>query len=132
MQTGDSIPKKRGRGRPKKTELESKKPGGRGKVGRPKGDAAILNDYKAMMLASPSSEKIIQTIAKAALDDEHKHQAVAWRIWTDRVLPVSSFEKDAKASGRTSVTVNINAVAGPSPEVDVTGEAIDGDWEDVE
>jgi len=33
------------RGRPKKTDIAKKKAGGRGVVGRPKGDAAIINEY---------------------------------------------------------------------------------------
>ena len=43
---------KRGRGRPKKGEIVAKKKGSRGIRGRPKGDAAIINEYKARMLAS--------------------------------------------------------------------------------
>ena len=51
--------KKRGRGRPPKSEVAAVKPGNKGKVGRPKGDAAIINDYKARMLASPKSRKVM-------------------------------------------------------------------------
>ncbi len=52
----DAI-KKRGRGRPRKSEIAAVKPGNKGQVGRPKGDAAIINEYKARMLASPKSKK---------------------------------------------------------------------------
>lgn len=41
-------------GRPRKQDVALKaKPG---KVGRPKGDATIINEYKARMLASPKSK----------------------------------------------------------------------------
>ncbi len=43
----EEIPKRK-RGRPKKVLVESNKKGGRNAVGRPKGDAAIINEYKAM------------------------------------------------------------------------------------
>jgi len=45
---------KRKRGRPKQSEVKAKKVGNRNAIGRPKGDAAIINDYKSRMLASPS------------------------------------------------------------------------------
>ncbi len=36
--------RKRKRGRPKKSEVAAKKKGNRGEIGRPKGDAAIINE----------------------------------------------------------------------------------------
>jgi hypothetical protein len=67
-----STPKKRGR--PPKAKTEALKKGNRGVRGRPKGDAAIINDYKARMLASPKSAKVLETIFDAALNDDHKSQ----------------------------------------------------------
>ena len=63
------------RGRPKKKEVEAVKKGNRRAVGRPKGDAGIMNEYKARMLASPKSRKVLDAIFSAALDDDHKNQA---------------------------------------------------------
>jgi hypothetical protein len=87
-------PPKRGRGRPKKGEIVAKKKGSRGIRGRPKGDAAIINEYKARMLASPKSAKVLETIFEAALDHDHKNQAAAWKLVMDRILPVGAFEKE--------------------------------------
>jgi len=87
--TENTQPKKRGR--PRKELVESKKDGNRGKRGRPPGDAAIINEYKARMLASPKSQKVLDSIMDAALNDEHKNQAAAWKILMDRMLPVSYF-----------------------------------------
>lgn len=107
---GDSIePVKRKRGRPKKEVVESKKK--RNAVGRPKGDAAIINEYKARLLASPKSRKVLDSILNAALDDEHKHQSAAWKLLMDRLIPVSHFEKD-KESGKSSVNITITGVGG--------------------
>ena len=103
------LPKKRGR--PKKSEVAAKKLGGRGKVGRPKGDAAIINDYKARMLASPKSAKVLESIFDAALNDEHKNQSAAWKLIMDRMLPVAAFEKEIiKEGSRNAIQINITGV----------------------
>lgn len=101
---------KRGRGRPKKTDVVAKKEGNRGVRGRPPGDAAIINEYKARMLASPKSTKVMDAIFDAALDDEHKNQAAAWKLLMDRMLPVSYFEKDKMSQGKNSVSITITGV----------------------
>ena len=103
--------KKRGRGRPRKSEVAAVKPGNKGKVGRPKGDAAIINEYKARMLASPKSRLVLETIFDAALDNDHKNQAAAWKLIMDRMLPVGAFEKDVvKDTGRNAIQINISGV----------------------
>ncbi len=117
--------KKRGRGRPRKSEIAAAKAGNRGKVGRPKGDAAVINEYKSRMLASPKSRKVLETIFDAALDNEHKNQASAWKLIMDRVLPVGAFEKEViKDAGRNSIQINISGVG----VVDVNdNEVIEGE-----
>jgi hypothetical protein len=117
--------KKRGRGRPKKSEVASSKRGNRGVMGRPKGDAAIINEYKARMLASPKSRRVLETIFDAALDNDHKNQAAAWKLVMDRTLPLSYFEKDA-ASGRSSVNITISGLGG-NVETNVSDSDIEGE-----
>ena len=103
--------KKRGRGRPRKSEIAAVKPGNKGKVGRPKGDAAIINEYKARMLASPKSKLVLETIFDAALNHDHKNQAAAWKLIMDRMLPVGAFEKEVvKDGGRSAIQINITGV----------------------
>jgi hypothetical protein len=109
----EETPKKRGRGRPRKGEIIEKTAGSRGKVGRPKGDASIINEYKARMLASPKSAKVLETIFEAALDHDHKNQAAAWKLVMDRILPVGAFEKEVtKDGGRSAIQINITGVGG--------------------
>lgn len=119
LKGSDSVaPKKRGRGRPRKSEVAAKKVGNRVGRGRPKGDAAIINEYKARMLASPKSAKVLEKIFDAALDDEHKHQAAAWKLVMDRVLPAAAFEKDVvKGAGRNAIQINITGVGGETTVV---------------
>ena len=98
-------------GRPSKKDLAANSAGGRRKVGRPKGDAAIINEYKARMLASPRSKKVLDTIFEAALDHDHRNQAAAWKLVMDRILPVAAFEKDiVKDAGRSAIQINITGV----------------------
>ena len=97
-------------GRPKKNLVQSKKAGARGKVGRPKGDASIINEYKARMLASPKSRKVLDSILDAALNDDHKNQAAAWKLLMDRMLPISYFEKDNAGGSRPSVSITISGI----------------------
>lgn len=108
--TENTQPKKRGR--PRKAVVEAKKAGNRGVRGRPPGDAAAINEFKARLLASPRSQKVLDSIMSAALDDEHKNQAAAWKLLMDRMLPVSYFEKDKNTNGRSSVSITIKGVGG--------------------
>jgi hypothetical protein len=93
--------KKRGRGRPRKSEVAAVKPGNKGQVGRPKGDAAIINEYK---------------------------QAAAWKLVMDRILPVGAFEKDVvKDAGRNAIQINISGVGATeitTPDI-IEGEVVD-------
>ena len=122
--------KKRGRGRPRKSEVAAVKPGNKGVVGRPKGDAAIINEYKARMLASPKSRKVLETIFDAALDDDHKNQAAAWKLVMDRILPVGAFEKEVvKDGGRNAIQINISGVGTAevtTPSI-IEGEIVEDD-----
>jgi hypothetical protein len=118
-------------GRPKKTDLKANSKGGRGQVGRPKGDASIINEYKARMLASPKSRKVLDAIFDAALNDDHKNQAAAWKLVMDRILPTAAFEKDVvKGGGRNAIQINITGVGGDTQVVsgDPEEDVIDGEY----
>ena len=94
--TGNAI------GRPKKAK---KNP-----IGRPKGEAGIMREYRARMLNSPKSAKVLESIFDAALDDDHRNQAAAWKLIMDRMAPVSSFEKEAGSGQRQSIQVIVSDV----------------------
>ena len=120
--------KRRGRGRPRKAEVAAVKPGNKGKVGRPKGDAAIINEYIARMLASPKSRLVLETIFDAALDNDHKNQAAAWKLVMDRMLPVGIFEREVmKDGGRNAIQINISGVGAVDIGSDSSNEVIEGE-----
>lgn len=94
-------------GRPSNKELASNTTGKRKTLGRPKGVANALKEYQAMMVTSPKSRKVLQKILDAALDDDHKFQAAAWKIVSDRIIPVGLFDSgDAKRPNGISITIN--------------------------
>ena len=118
----DEEPSKRTKaGRPKKSELKEIKESR--SVGRPKGETAIINEYKLRMLNSPKSAKVLEAIYDAALNDEHKNQAAAWKLILDRVLPVSAFEQAKQNGGTPQISINISSVG--TPVISSTTEAVD-------
>ena len=92
-------------------------------VGRPKGDAAIINEYKLRMLNSPKSAKVLEAIYDAALNDEHKNQAAAWKLIVDRIVPVSVFEAQKAGNSMPQISINISGLN--SPTVSTDEEVID-------
>ena len=127
VDNSDNPPRQK-RGRPRKSDVAAVKKGSRNAVGRPKGDAAVINEYKARMLASPKSRKVLDTIFEAALDHDHKNQAAAWKLVMDRILPVAAFEKDiVKDGGRNAIQINITGVGTVDVEQPTTieGEVVD-------
>jgi hypothetical protein len=123
---------KRKPGRPKKGEIVAKKQKNKGVLGRPKGDTAIINEYKARMLNSPKSAKVLEAIYDAALNDDHKNQAAAWKLIMDRVLPVSVFEQ-AKQGGQTpQISINISGLTQPTVEAEQVYDISDVEISDTE
>jgi hypothetical protein len=121
---------KRKIGRPPKNELSSNTK--RNAVGRPKGDAAIINEYKARMLSSPKSRKVLDAIFDAALDNEHKNQAAAWKLVVDRIIPVSAFEQEVvKQGGRSAIQINITGLGASVSEPETVDEVTDIEIKDV-
>ena len=115
--TTEDLPVKRKRGRPRKSELVPEKRG----RGRPKGDHSAMQEMKQRFLARRDTPAVINAIYRAAMDDDHKNQAAAWKLIIDRVLPVSAFDKD-KMGGKPTVNITITGVT-DMPSIE--GEVID-------
>lgn len=126
----DVPPKKKKRGRPKKKDILAKTDGKRKQVGRPKGDAAAIAEFKARILNSPKSRKVLDTILDAALDGDHKNQSAAWKLLMDRMLPLSYFDKDKNNGGRSAVNITISGIGGETTIVG--GEEPQTNNEDIE
>ena len=130
----ESKPPAKKRGRPRKSAVEAKKRGNRGVRGRPPGDAARINEFKARLLAT-SGDKVINKIIQIALDDEHQGQMAALKMCMDRVLPVSYFEKDKATGGRNAVSITITGIGGDTTivggEEASEDDIVDAEYEEV-
>jgi hypothetical protein len=120
---------KRKAGRPKKGEVVAKKSKNRGTLGRPAGDKAIMDEYKARMLASPKSSRVLEKVFEIALNDEHSGQMAAMKLVLDRIVPASAFDT-AKGSNGSAPQISINITGLTSPAVQA--EEVIYDIQDVE
>lgn len=102
------------RGRPPKAAIAEVKENR--SVGRPKGTAAIINDYRDRMLNSPKSAKVLEAVFNAALQDGHPHQAAAWKLVMDRVVPASAFDTAKQSNGVPQISINISSIGTPKIE----------------
>ncbi len=125
----DNVPVVRKRGRPRKADIEAAKKPGNGKVGRPVGDNGRIQELKARLMAT-AGNKVIDTVIRIALNDDHPSQLAALKMCLDRQLPLSMFEKEAKR-GSSAITINITGVSGMNTE-DTVIDADDVDYEEQE
>ena len=91
------------------------------KRGKPAGRRAIQLKVKQTFLEHPDVPKVIKTVIRAALDDNHKNQAAAQKILMDRMLPISTFEK--AVDSREKINIVINTIR-PEKEA-IEGEVIE-------
>lgn len=112
---GSQKPQKR-RGRPPKSSLaEIKEKRG---VGRPKGEKAIMDEYKLRMLNSPKSEKVLSKVFEIALEDGHPGQMAAMKLVLDRIVPQSSFDTAKSGGGVPQISINISGLNEPKVSTD--------------
>ena len=64
---------------------------------------------------------MIEKVVSAALDDEHKNQAVAQKILIERILPIITFEKQFDNRGK--ITINVSVIGKNSETLE--GEVIE-------
>jgi hypothetical protein len=88
-----------------------------------------VDQLKERMLCNDNLGEVLTTIIRAATDDNHSNQAVAWKLLADRMLPLSYFEKDKTTGQRATVNITISGLD-TKEEVEannvVEGETIDG------
>jgi hypothetical protein len=84
------------------------------------------------MLNSPKSAKVLEAIYDAALNDDHKNQAAAWKLIMDRVLPVSVFEQAKQGGGTPQISINISGLNSPTVEAEQVYDISDVEISDTE
>jgi len=87
--------------------------------------AIAIHKLKNDLVGDVRVSHVVNTIMNAALDDEHKHQAAAWKLLVDRILPQSVFEQEVSTGqARNAIQINISTVGSPQTSV-IDGEIID-------
>ena len=76
------------------------------KRGRPPGIRAAQLELQEKLYNHPDNHKVIETIYRSALDDNHKNQAVAQKLVMDRLLPISTFEKSVDSREKINIVIN--------------------------
>ncbi len=69
----------------------------------------------------PDIPKGFEKVVSAALDDDHKNQAVAQKILMDRILPKSTFKK--QFDNREKITINVSVIGKESETLE--GEVLE-------
>ena len=91
------------------------------KRGRLAGMRARQLELKQTLLGHPDIPKVIETVIRTALNDNHKNQTAAQKILMDRVLPISTLEK--AVDSREKINIVINTIR-PEKEA-IEGEVIE-------
>ena len=63
-------------------------------------------ELKQTLLEHPEVPKVIETIIRAALDDNHKNPVAAQKVLMDRMLPISTFEKAVESREKINIVIN--------------------------
>ena len=128
LATDTSQEVKRGRGRPRKEDRlmtrlqwEDQK---KQVAGRPKGLRTAIKKLEERLLDANRIDRVIDSIVKAACDDENKNQAAAWKIIMDRMAPMSHYDKN-KLGDRPMININVTTAGDTS--IKQVGEVYDSD-----
>ena len=78
------------------------------KRGRPAGMRARQLELKQTLLEHPDVPAVIETVVRTALDESHKNQTTAQKILMDRILPISTFDK--QFDNREKITINVSVI----------------------
>ena len=70
----------------------------------------------------PDVLKVIETVIRIALDDNHKNQTAAQKILMDRMLPISTFEK--AADNREKINIVINTIRPEKEAIEGGGNSV--------
>jgi len=78
-------------------------------------------ELKKTLLEHPDVAKVLEKVVSAALDDTHKNQTAAQKILMDRILPISTFDK--QFDNREKITINVSVIGKESETLE--GEVIE-------
>ena len=76
------------------------------KRGRTEGMRARQLELKHTLSEHPDVPKVIETVIRTALDDNHKNHTAAQKLLMDRMLPISTFEKAVDSREKINIVIN--------------------------
>jgi hypothetical protein len=113
---------RRGKGRPKKSEIATRTKKRKGQVGRPPGEAAKIKELMARMLLT-NGDRVLEKTIKIALEDGNPNQMAAIKLLMDRALPVSYFETKSEGTGSQGIVINISGLT--TPKIETADDVVD-------
>ena len=82
-----------------------------------------MQQWRASCLTNKHAGNVIEKVMEAALDDDHRHQATAWKLVVDRILPLQNFADGKDKASAPQISINISGLS-PAPEKEI-GEIIE-------
>ena len=80
-----------------------------------------MKRYRAALLNSPMTLKVVEKSMEIAMDDTHSGQMAAMKLIMDRALPVLGFTMEEKAKGSGGIQINITGLNTTEKEIGPDG-----------
>ena len=74
--------------------------------GRPPGIRAAQLELQKLIFDHPKMPEVLETIFRAALDDNHKNQAAAQKLLLDRAIPISACDRQSDFKQQINIVVS--------------------------
>ena len=74
--------------------------------GRPPGIRAAALELQKLIFDHPKMPEVLETIFRAALDDNHKSQAAAQKLLLDRAIPISACDRQSDFKQQINIVVS--------------------------
>ena len=74
--------------------------------GRPPGTRAAQLELQKLIFEHPKMPEVVETVFRAALDDNHKNQAAAQKLLLDRAIPISACDRSPDLRQQVNIVVS--------------------------
>lgn len=74
--------------------------------GRPPGTRAAQLELQKLIFEHPKMAEVVETVFRAALDDNHKNQAAAQKLLLDRAIPISACDRSPDFRQQVNIVVS--------------------------
>lgn len=99
-------------------------------IGRPPGQAARIEEFKALLMGD-NGPVLMSKLITIALNDSHPGQMGALKMCIDRVLPLSHFDKTVNGNQSPTISINISGLTNSTATVVGSQGSVSDDIVDV-